>query len=161
MKDMSLVMKEAHRLTKEIKKEFPNVDYKLQLGICMSYLLNGEGENEMVELVGSEKQIAWAKEIKETLLTRLNDYREKYNKSTNHEKKIMLLEVKEIWYKEGVKTKPIEAQEILMNEINETIENIKKITIASLLINLKDSWAIHLIERNFENKHNPLHIGEF
>ncbi|MDU3018902.1 MAG: hypothetical protein E7B46_08840 [Clostridium perfringens] len=41
MKDMSLVMKKAHRLTKEIKKEFPNVDYKFQLGICMSYLLNG------------------------------------------------------------------------------------------------------------------------
>lgn len=161
MKDMSLVMKEAHKLTKEIKNEFQNVDYKTQLGICMSYLLNGEGENEMVELVGSEKQTAWAKEIKETLLTRLNNYREKYNNSTNHEKKIMLLEIKEIWYKEGVKTKPIEAQEILMNEINETIESVKKITIASLLINLKDSWAIHLIERNFENKHNPLHIGEF
>ncbi|EOU1110495.1 hypothetical protein ABVP48_001935 [Clostridium perfringens] len=161
MKDMSLVMKEAHRLTKEIKKEFPEVDYKAQLGICMSYLLNGEGENEMVELVGSEKQIAWAKEIKETLLARLNDYREKYNNSTNHEKKVMLLEVKEIWHKEGVKTKPIEAQEVLMSEINETIENVKKITIAALLIDKRDYRAIELVEKNFRNKHNPLFIGEF
>ncbi|MDU4144234.1 hypothetical protein [Clostridium sp.] len=68
MKDMSLVMKEAHRLTKEIKKEFPNVDYKFQLGICMSYLLNGEGENEMVELQGSEKQVKWATDIRENTI---------------------------------------------------------------------------------------------
>lgn len=68
MKDMSLVMKKAHRLTKEIKKEFPNVDYKFQLGICMSYLLNGEGENEMVELQGSEKQVKWATDIRENTI---------------------------------------------------------------------------------------------
>lgn len=68
MKDMSLVMKEAHRLTKEIKKEFQNVDYKFQLGICMSYLLNGEGENEMVELQGSEKQVKWATDIRENTI---------------------------------------------------------------------------------------------
>ncbi|EOU1917692.1 hypothetical protein E6V23_07850 [Clostridium perfringens] len=68
MKDMSLVMKEAHRLTKEIKKEFPNVDYKFQLGICMSYLLNGKGENEMVELQGSEKQVKWAIDIRENTI---------------------------------------------------------------------------------------------
>lgn len=68
MKDMSLVMKEAHRLTKEIKKEFPEVDYKFQLGICMSYLLNGEGENEMVELQGSEKQVKWALDIRKEII---------------------------------------------------------------------------------------------
>ena len=68
MKDMSLVMKEAHKLTKEIKNEFQNVDYKTQLGICMSYLLNGEGENEMVELKGSEKQVKWATDIRENTI---------------------------------------------------------------------------------------------
>lgn len=73
MKDMSLVMKEAHRLTKEIKKEFPNVDYKFQLGICMSYLLNGEGENEMVELQGSEKQVKWALSIREKTISTINE----------------------------------------------------------------------------------------
>ena len=73
MKDMSLVMKEAHRLTKEIKKEFPNVDYKFQLGICMSYLLNGEGENEMVELQGSEKQVKWALSIREKTILTINE----------------------------------------------------------------------------------------
>lgn len=68
MKDMSSLMKEAHRLTKEIKKEFPNVDYKFQLGICMSYLLNGKGENEMVELEGTEKQVKWALDIRKEIL---------------------------------------------------------------------------------------------
>lgn len=73
MKDMSLVMKEAHRLTKEIKKEFPNVDYKFQLGICMSYLLNRKGENEMVELQGSEKQVKWALSIREKTILTINE----------------------------------------------------------------------------------------
>ena len=61
MKDMSLVMKEAHRLTKEIKKEFPNVDYKFQLGICMSYLLNKKESDKKVIIV---KETAKAKQLK-------------------------------------------------------------------------------------------------
>ena len=73
MKDMSSLMKEAHILTKEIKKEFPNVDYKFQLGICMSYLLNGKGENEMVELQGSEKQVKWALSIREKTISTINE----------------------------------------------------------------------------------------
>lgn len=68
MKDMSLIMKEAHRLTKEIKNEFPEVDYKFQLGICMSYLLNEKGEKEMVELEGTEKQVKWALDIRKEIL---------------------------------------------------------------------------------------------
>lgn len=39
MKDL---MKKAHELTREIKKEFPEVDYKTQLGICLSYLYSQE-----------------------------------------------------------------------------------------------------------------------
>ena len=78
MKDMSLVMKEAHKLTKEIKNEFPEVDYKFQLGICMSYLLNKEDENKTVELEGTEKQIAWAKDIKEEWLNGLITFKKNY-----------------------------------------------------------------------------------
>ena len=36
---MANLFKKAHILTKEIKKEFKNVDYKSQLGICIRYLL--------------------------------------------------------------------------------------------------------------------------
>ena len=61
------IMKEAHKLTRELKMEFPNVDYKAQLGICISYLLE-EGVKEMKELKGSEKQIKWANDIRENLI---------------------------------------------------------------------------------------------
>lgn len=60
---MKNVMKAAHQLTKEIKREYPEVNYKAQLGICISYLANEE-ENEMVKITeGSEKQIAWAEKL--------------------------------------------------------------------------------------------------
>lgn len=44
---MKELMKKAHEMTKEIKKEFPEVDYKFQLGLCMSYLLNEKKEEIM------------------------------------------------------------------------------------------------------------------
>lgn len=43
---MKELMKAAHEMTKEIRKEFPEVDYQAQLGLCISYLYN-EGGNEM------------------------------------------------------------------------------------------------------------------
>ena len=47
---MKNIMKEAHKLTKEIKAEYPNVDYKFQLGLCISYLSKNEGvENMTIE----------------------------------------------------------------------------------------------------------------
>lgn len=64
---MRNLMKEAHKLAKEIKAEYPNVDYKAQLGICISYL-SKEGEKNMVELKGSEKQVKWASEIRNEML---------------------------------------------------------------------------------------------
>jgi hypothetical protein len=36
-------MKEAHKLAKEIKREYPDVDYKAQLGICITYLSENKG----------------------------------------------------------------------------------------------------------------------
>ena len=66
-------MKEAHKLTKEIKAEFPNVDYKTQLGICIAYL-SKEGEDKMVELKGTEKQITWAEKIRKEELDLLYRY---------------------------------------------------------------------------------------
>lgn len=58
------LMKEAHKLTKEIKKQYPDVDYKTQLGLCLSFLSQEKGEKKMVELKGSEKQIKWAEELR-------------------------------------------------------------------------------------------------
>ena len=40
------LMIKAHKMTKEIKNEYPTVDYKFQLGLCLAYLYK-EGEKEM------------------------------------------------------------------------------------------------------------------
>lgn len=57
------IMIRAHKMAKEIKAEYPAVDYKFQLGLCLAYL-HQEGENEMVELKGTEKQVKWAEDIR-------------------------------------------------------------------------------------------------
>ena len=44
---MKNIMKAAHKMAKEIKSEYPNVNYKFQLGLCISYLAK-EGENNMM-----------------------------------------------------------------------------------------------------------------
>lgn len=41
---MRNILKEAHKLTKEIKAEYPDVNYKAQLGICISYLASNANE---------------------------------------------------------------------------------------------------------------------
>lgn len=61
------LMIKAHKMTKEIKKEYPNIDYKFQLGLCLAYL-HEKGENEMVELKGTEKQVKWANDIRKVVL---------------------------------------------------------------------------------------------
>jgi hypothetical protein len=40
------LMIKAHKMTKEIKAQYPTVDYKFQLGLCLAYLQ--EGGNEMI-----------------------------------------------------------------------------------------------------------------
>ena len=62
------LMIKAHEMTKKIKTQYPEVDYKFQLGLCLAYLYENEGDVEMVELKGTEKQVAWANEIREVVL---------------------------------------------------------------------------------------------
>ena len=42
------LMKEAHKLTKQIVSEYEDVDYRTQLSLCLSFL-SQEGGKEMVE----------------------------------------------------------------------------------------------------------------
>lgn len=58
------LMKEAHKMTKEIKEQYPEVDYKAQLGLCLSFLSQEKGEKKMVELKGTAKQIKWAEDLR-------------------------------------------------------------------------------------------------
>lgn len=61
------LMKKAHKMTKEIKREYPEVDYKFQLGLCLAYL-SKEKVVEMVELQGTEKQVKWANDIRQEMI---------------------------------------------------------------------------------------------
>ena len=69
------LMKEAHKLTKQIVSEYGDVDYMTQLGLCLSFL-SQEGGKEMVELKGTEKQVKWAKDIRNRII-KVNEIFEK------------------------------------------------------------------------------------
>lgn len=105
---MKNLFKEAHKLTKEIKKEFSNVDYKAQFGICLSYLQEKKGDCKVVELKGTERQVAWAENIREGLVELLNDMKDKKN---------LVLENCE---DEDEKTK-------MMKSFNRTVERVEKV----------------------------------
>ncbi|WP_368488350.1 hypothetical protein [Clostridium sp. BJN0013] len=58
MKFNSKIIREAHKLAKETKAEYPEVDYKLQFGLNLKYLLSEVKEDKgMVELIGSENKL--------------------------------------------------------------------------------------------------------
>lgn len=66
---------QAHKMTKEIKKEYVNVNYSFQFSLCLSYL-KSEGVQEMkenVELKGTDKQIEWAEQLREKILNRFDE----------------------------------------------------------------------------------------
>ena len=69
------LMKEAHKLTKQIVNKYGDVDYMTQLGLCLSFL-SQEGGKEMVELKGTEKQVKWAEDIRNRII-KVNEIFEK------------------------------------------------------------------------------------
>lgn len=77
------LMVKAHEMTREIKSQYPEVDYKFQLGLCLSYLQEKEGENKMVELKGSEKQVKWALQIKEDMKKQAEKRLKSFSKLSN------------------------------------------------------------------------------
>jgi hypothetical protein len=60
------LVRKAHKETKKMKKEFPEITYQFQFGLEMKYLLSEikEVEDTMVELKGTPKQVAWAEDIR-------------------------------------------------------------------------------------------------
>lgn len=71
MKFNSEIIKKAHQMAKEIKREFTNVDYRVQFGLCLSYLISNEKEDKKMKLPAledSEKQIKWAEDIRKKVL---------------------------------------------------------------------------------------------
>lgn len=79
---MKKVMTEAHKMTKDIKRKYPEVDYRFQLGLCLSCLLKNKKEEnrvELPELKGTPKQIAWANKIRKDFIeNRIPQFKEYY-----------------------------------------------------------------------------------
>ena len=69
------LMKEAHKMTREIVNKYGDVDYMTQLGLCLSFL-SQEGGKEMAELKGTEKQVKWAEDIRNRII-KVNEIFEK------------------------------------------------------------------------------------
>ena len=59
------LMKEAHKMTREIVEKYGDVDYRTQLGLCLSFLAQ-EGEQEMKIEGKSEKQIKYAENCRDS-----------------------------------------------------------------------------------------------
>lgn len=91
------ILREAHKLTKEIKAEYPEVDYKAQLGICISYLYNkGTKEANIKDLLMSA-----AEEAVEEM--EADDY--SWNKWEKGEHKRIYISLK--WYRKGRTSKEV------------------------------------------------------
>ena len=67
------MMRKAHKLTKEMKQMHPEVNYQLQLGLFITFLLEEEKEmtrvkpmdlRNMPKLEGTDKQVEWATKIR-------------------------------------------------------------------------------------------------
>lgn len=89
---MKKIFKEAHKMTREMVEKY-GVDYQVQFGLCLAYLLEEkEQEKEMVELQGSEKQIAWATKLRDGalgLFEELDSYKYQINKNDSRYEKGM------------------------------------------------------------------------
>src|SRR5690606_41665205 len=58
-------------MTREVKRQDQEVDYRAQFGLCLSYLLKNRKEEkgmEYPELTGTLKQVAWAYDIREKMV---------------------------------------------------------------------------------------------
>lgn len=65
---MKNLMKAAHEMVKEIKAQYPEVDYSFQLGLCIAYL-STKGEEEMVNLEELKQTVQDLATEEEGLLT--------------------------------------------------------------------------------------------
>ena len=83
------LMREAHKMTREMKSKYPEVDYKFQLGLCIKYLLNKkEDESKMKPILNNytQKGLKNYLEIIETI-----DFEEDKLKEVNKRKRTRLL----------------------------------------------------------------------
>lgn len=78
------LMQEAHKMTKEIKEQYPEVDYQAQLGLCLSFLTQ-EGEQEMEGK--SAKQIRYAEDCREKRIAQFERKIERRSRRSSEDEK--------------------------------------------------------------------------
>lgn len=96
MRNMRNIMIEAHRMTKEIKNNSPEVDYRAQLGLCLSFLMMNKKEEkvmEMAKLEGSEKQIKWAEDLRKEFIKRVQKCKSMFNVSSEKGKRMFKIDM--------------------------------------------------------------------
>lgn len=69
---MKNVMNKAHEITKKIIRKGDSYRATFRLALSFAHSLVKKGVNKMVELKGTEKQVKWASDIRETVLRYLN-----------------------------------------------------------------------------------------
>ncbi|WP_143316853.1 hypothetical protein [Clostridium sp. HBUAS56017] len=79
---MKELMVKAHKMTRGIKEEFPEVDYMAQLGICISYLMKGEDMSKRADEIKEELNVSDEEAI---LLEEVESY---YQKEESRDSKI-------------------------------------------------------------------------
>lgn len=82
------MMKEAHKMAKEIKAQFPNVDYKLQVSLCVSYLMEEETKKIIAAKEAKREVAAEVIELKNYLKTENKEAKKEDVKATNNNIKI-------------------------------------------------------------------------
>lgn len=93
---MKTLFKEAHKIAREIKEKYNDVDYKVQFSLCLSFL-NKKGAIKMKELKGSEKQIIWANDIRTDILNLTNELeKSKIERIKNEDYKIKDMSIEEM-----------------------------------------------------------------
>ncbi|APH15069.1 hypothetical protein NPD5_3826 [Clostridium sporogenes] len=102
-----------------------------------------KGDNKVVELIGSEKQIKWAKDIKKELIKEVEEYKERFNNAGNFQINYLNRYKKEIFKRATSKKITMdEAIKILNSIIDEVKTNIENETSAKRLIEVKKSFAM-------------------
>ena len=135
---MKNIMKEAHNLTKKIIRKGDS--YKATFRICLSFVHSEirKGENKMIELKGTEKQVKWANDIRKNIIEacdlaviEFNKVDTKRNKrmvcNTEKAKEIFLSIEKAVFFIDNFKGFAGNMdQDSRVNSIMRTIQSIKK-----------------------------------
>lgn len=96
----------------------------------------------MIELKGTEKQIVWAKQIKEELIKNVKEYKKSFNNATWNKRNYLIKFKEEIKEGETGKINEARATEKLNQILDNVIKNIEAETSAAKLIDIKTSFRL-------------------